>query len=145
LIPAAAALFGGLLGGWISLRLVNGGVPAMAARFRVCAAAAVLSLVNAAIPAAGSPGRSAAGISVAMFGLAAFSVNMYTLPLDAFGLSRAALAVSMLVASYGALQFVISPLFGRIIDVHGYAPLTALAAFTPLAACAVLWVARATR
>ena len=63
-IPAAAALPGGLAGGWGSLRLVNGGVPAMTARFRVCLAAA-LSLVNAAIPAAGSPGWSAAGISFA--------------------------------------------------------------------------------
>jgi MFS transporter, ACS family, aldohexuronate transporter len=145
LIPAAAALFGGLAGGWLSLRLVNRGVPAMTARFRVCLAAAVVSLVNAAIPAAGSPGWSAAGISAAMFGVAAFSVNMYTLPLDAFGLSRAALAVSILVASYGALQFVISPAFGRVIDLYGYAPVTTVAAFTPLAACAVLWMARATR
>jgi len=145
LMPAASALLGGLAGGWLSLRLVNGGVPAMAARLRVCVAAAVVSLINAAIPAAGSPGWSAAAISVATFAVAAFSVNMYTLPLDAFGLSHAAFAVSILVASYGALQFVISPAFGRIIDLYGYAPVSTLAAFTPLAACAVLWTARATR
>jgi len=145
LIPAAAALLGGLAGGWGSLRLVNRGVPAMTARFRVCLAAAVLSLVNAAIPAAGSPGWSAAGISLATFAVSAMSVNVYTLPLDAFGLSHAAFAVSILVASYGALQFVISPAFGRIVDLRGYAPVATLAAVTPLASCAVLWIARATR
>jgi len=66
-------------------------------------------------------------------------VNTYTLPLDTFGGARAAFAVSMLVASYGAIQLVISPLFGELIDHHGYALVTAIAALTPLAACAVLW------
>jgi hypothetical protein len=46
------------------------------------------------------------------------------------------------VASYGAIQLAISPLFGAIIDRHGYSPVTAIAALTPLAACAVLWSAR---
>jgi MFS family permease len=116
----------------------------MTARFRVCLAA-VLSLVNAAIPAAGSPAWSAAAISAATFAVSAMSVNVYTLPLDAFGLSHAAFAVSILVASYGALQFVISPAIGWIVDLHGYAPVAAVAAVTPLAACAVLWFAKATR
>ncbi len=145
LLPAAAALAGGLAGGWGSLRLVKRGVPAMTARFRVCLAAAVLSLVNMAIPAAGSPAWSAATISAATFAISAMSVNVYTLPLDAFGLSHAAFAVSILVASYGALQFVISPAIGWMVDLHGYAPAAAVAAITPLAACAVLWFTRATR
>ena len=145
ILPAAAALAGGLTGGWGSLRLVKHGVPAMTARFRVCLAAAVLSLVNAAIPAAASPAWSAAAISAAMFAVSAMSVNVYTLPLDAFGVAHAAFAVSLLVATYGALQFVISPAIGWAVDLHGYAPAAAAAAVTPLAACAVLWFTRATR
>jgi MFS family permease len=65
-------------------------------------------------------------------------VNMYTLPLDVFGGARAAFAVSMLVASYGVAQAAVSWAFGRLVDLHGYAPLTLVAALTPLAACAVL-------
>jgi hypothetical protein len=42
-------------------------------------------------------------------------------------------------------QQVISPTFGAIIDRHGYAPVTAIAALTPLAACAVLWDTRPVR
>jgi MFS family permease len=67
------------------------------------------------------------------------------MPLDAFGGPRAAFAVSLLVGSYGAVQAVISPLFGRVIDVYGYPPVTFAAALTPLAACAVLQATRATR
>ena len=112
----------------------DGGRPA---RCRVCLAAAVLSLVTAAIPPAPTRRWASAGISLSIFAVAAFSVNMYTLPLDIFGGARAAFAVSMLVASYGAVQVVVSPLFGKAIDLYGYAPVTAIAALTPLAACAV--------
>jgi ACS family hexuronate transporter-like MFS transporter len=141
-IPPLVAMAGGFLGGWLSLRLMDRGMAAPAARFRVCLAAAVLSLATAAIPRAPTPAWATAGISLSIFAVSAFSVNTYTLPLDVFGGARAAFAVSMLVASYGAIQLVISPWFGAIIDRHGYAPVTAIAAFTPLAACAVLWGTR---
>lgn len=143
LVPAGIAVAGGIAGGWLSLRLMKLGIPATRARFRACLIAAFLALLNFAVPAAASPAWAAAAISAAMFGVAAFTVNMYSLPLDTFGLARAGLSVSLLVASYGALQFVISPIFGRIIDSHGYSPVTAFAGVTPLAGCAILWLSRA--
>jgi ACS family hexuronate transporter-like MFS transporter len=142
-IPPLVAMGGGFGGVWFPRRLRAGGGAAPAARFRVCVAAALLSLATAAIPLAPTAAWATAGISLSIFAVSAFSVNTYTLPLDIFGGARAAFAVSMLVASYGAIQLVISPWFGAIIDRHGYAPVTAMAAFTPLAACAVLWGTRA--
>ena len=141
-IPPLVAMGGGFAGGWFSLRLMDRGMPATAARFRVCFAAALLSLVTAAIPQAPTVAWTTAGISLSIFAVSAFSVNTYTLPLDVFGGARAAFAVSMLVASYGAIQLVISPLFGHIIDRHGYGPVTTIAALTPMAACAALWASR---
>jgi len=138
-IPPFVAMGGGFAGGWLSLRIMRGGTPAVAARFRVCFAAALLSLVTATIPAAPTPAWAIAGISISFFAVSAFSVNTYTLPLDTFGASRAAFAVSMLVASYGVAQLLISPAFGALIDRYGYTPVTTFTAFTPLAACAVLW------
>ena len=142
-IPPVFAALGGAAGGWLSLRFMNRGVAALPARFRVCAAAAALSLFTAAIPLAPTAAWASAGISLSIFAVAAFSVNMYSAPLDAFGGARAAFAVSILVASYGAAQAVISPAFGKVIDLYGYAPLAVAAALTPLAACTVLWGARA--
>ena len=142
-IPPLFAMLGGLAGGWLSLRFIErGGVAPVAARFRVCLAASVVALATAAIPAAPTPAWASAGISLSIFAVAAFSVNMYTLPLDAFGGARAAFAVSLLVASYGAVQALISPAFGKVIDVYGYAPLAIVASLAPLAACAVLWGTR---
>jgi ACS family hexuronate transporter-like MFS transporter len=141
-IPPLVAMGGGFAGGWLSLRLMGRGLRAPAARFRVCFAAALLSLATAAIPYAPTAAWASTGISLSIFAVSAFSVNTYTLPLDIFGGARAAFAVSMLVASYGAIQLVISPLFGAIIDRHGYGPVTAIAALTPMAACATLWGSR---
>jgi ACS family hexuronate transporter-like MFS transporter len=141
-IPPLAAMLGGFAGGWLSLRLMKRGLAAVAARFRVCLAASVVALATAAIPAAPTPAWASAGISLSIFAVAAFSVNMYTLPLDVFGGARAAFAVSLLVASYGGLQALISPAFGKVIDVYGYAPLAMAASLAPLAACAVLWGTR---
>lgn len=138
-IPPVFAAAGGAAGGWLSLRLMSRGLSALPARLRVCLAAAVVSLATAAIPLAPSAAWASAGISFSIFAVSAFSVNMYTMPLDAFGGARAAFAVSILVASYGGVQAVLSPAFGRVIDSYGYAPLTAVASLTPLAACVVLW------
>ncbi len=141
-IPPLAALLGGFAGGWLSLRLMGRGWAAVPARFRVCLAASVVALATAAIPAASTPAWASAGISLSIFAVAAFSVNMYTLPLDVFGGAGRlgpAFAVSLLVASYGAVQALISPAFGKVIDLYGYAPLAIAASLAPLAACAVLW------
>jgi MFS family permease len=76
-----------------------------------------------------------------VFAVAAISVNVYTLPLDIFDGRHAAFAISVLVSSYGISQAAISPWFGHIVDLHGYGPVTAIAAVAPLASCAVLRLA----
>ena len=58
--------------------------------------------------------------------------------LDIFGGARAGFAISMLVASYGAAQALISPVIGVVVDGHGYGPVCGAAAVLPLAAYAVL-------
>ncbi len=143
-IPPVFAGAGGFAGGWISRQWMHRGVAAALARFRVCLAASVLALAAVAIPAAPDAAWGAAGISLSFFAVAAFSVNMYSLPLDTFGGARAAFAVSTLVASAGAAGL-LSPLLGHLIDLHGYASVTAIAAVTPLVACALLWFTRSVR
>jgi ACS family hexuronate transporter-like MFS transporter len=136
-IPPVLAAAGGFAGGSLSLRFIASGITPPDARRRVCAVAAVLALATAAVPFAPNPAFAALGISLSFFAVAAFSVNMYSLPLDIFGGPRAAFAVSMLTASAGAAGL-ISPAIGWSIDRYGYLPVTALAALCPLIASAVL-------
>jgi len=144
-IPPLAAMACGLAGGWVSMRLVDRGVPPLAARFRVCLLTAVVSLLTAALPWAPAAGWSAAGIAISFGAVAAFSVNMYTMPLDAFGRDRAAFAVSFLTASAGAIAALISYPIGRVVDLSGYGPVTLVAALAPLAASALLWLTGSVR
>jgi ACS family hexuronate transporter-like MFS transporter len=144
-IPPLFALVGGIAGGWLSLRLVDRGIPPLAARFRVCLLTAGISLVTALLPYAPHPAWTCAGISISFAAVAAFSVNMYSMPLDAFGGARAAFAVSFLTASAGGIAATITYPIGKVVDLYGYAPVTCVAALTPLAACAVLWGTRSVR
>ncbi|MBZ5617444.1 MAG: MFS transporter [Acidobacteriia bacterium] len=144
-IPPLCALLGGISGGWLSLRLVDRGVPPLRARFRVCLLTAGISLVTALLPYAPHPAWTCAGISLSFGAVAAFSVNMYSMPLDAFGGARAAFAVSFLTASAGGIAAIISYPIGKVVDLYGYTPVTCVAALTPLAACAVLWGTRSVR
>jgi MFS transporter, ACS family, hexuronate transporter len=117
---------------------MNAGLSAIPARLRVCFFAAILSLATAFIPLLPGPALASAGISLSILAVAAFSVNMYTLPLDAFGGEHAAFAVSLLVSAYGFVQAVVSPVFGVLIDQFGYAPVCLIAGFAPLAGYGVL-------
>jgi len=60
------------------------------------------------------------------------------MPLDVYEGARAAFAISLLVSAYGAMQAVVSPALGTIIDRYGYTPVCAIVSVTSLAAYAVL-------
>jgi len=137
-LPPALGALGGLAGGTMSFRAMNAGVDAVAARTRVCLLAAIACLVTAAIPWAPTVAWAVAGISISFFAVAAFSVNMYSMPLDVFPADRAAFAVSLLVSAYGAMQTVASPIVGTVIDRYGYSPVCITASIMPLVAVAIL-------
>jgi hypothetical protein len=113
-------------------------VPALEARRKVCRVSAILLLTTAAVPWMPGPGWATAAISLSFFAITAWSVNLYTMPLDAFGGPHAAFSVSLLTGAYGAMQTVISPLVGATIDKSGYGPVCIVAAILPLAAYGIL-------
>jgi len=137
-IPPVFASFGGLFGGWLSMRSAKAGVGLYAARLRACVVAAVLLTSTALVPFAPGAGAATALICLSFFMAVAMSANIYAMPLDLFGASRAAFAVSVLTASYGLMQTVVSPLFGWMIDRYGFAPVCAISGTLPLASLALL-------
>ena len=144
-VPSFFAYVGGLAGGWLSLRWMSRGWEALEARRRACLVSAVALLATAAVPLAPGPVWAIAAASFSFFSIAAWSVNLYTMPLDAFGGARAAFSVSLLTGAYGAMQAVISPLIGAMIDRHGYGPVFVTAAVTPILAYGILHVTRQPR
>ncbi|MBM3725664.1 MAG: MFS transporter [Acidobacteria bacterium] len=139
--PHFFAYFGALTGGWISYRLMSRGWAALDARRRACLIAAMGILTTAAVPRFSTPTAAALAISFSFFCSSAWSVNLYTMPVDAFG-GRAAFGVSLLTMAYGVLQFLISPMIGRSIDRYGFEGVCLVAAVMPLAAYGVLHLTR---
>lgn len=137
-LPPLAAMLGGFAGGWLSFHWARARLEPVAARVRVCFLCAVTGLAAILIPLAPSAAWSAAGISMSILAVSAFSVNLYTMPLDVYEGARAAFAISLLVSAYGAMQAVVSPALGAIIDRYGYTPVCTIASVTSLAAYAVL-------
>lgn len=133
-IPPVFAALGGLAGGWLSMAWIRRGMEAANARRRACGLCAAASLVTVAVPLSVSPWWAALWISLSLFWVSGFSVNLYTLPLDVFGGKDAAFAVSVLVSSYGLMQALVSPLFGGAIDRFGYTSVILAAALSPPAA-----------
>jgi ACS family hexuronate transporter-like MFS transporter len=137
-IPHFFAYFGALAGGWLSMHWMNEGIPALAARRRACLVCAVALLSTGFVPLMPTPVLAILGISTSFFAASAWSVNLYTMPLDAFGGARAAFATSLLTSVYGLLQAVVSPGIGRVADLYGYAPVCAAFALLPLLAYGIL-------
>jgi ACS family hexuronate transporter-like MFS transporter len=142
-LPPLAAMLGGFAGGWLSFRWARAGVDPVVARARVCFLCAIAGVVAIAIPFTPNAAWAIAGICLSILAVSAFSVNLYTMPLDVYEAARAAFAISLLVSAYGAMQALASPLLGALIDRYGYMPVCAIASLTSLAAYAVLRVTRA--
>jgi ACS family hexuronate transporter-like MFS transporter len=130
--PPVAASLGAFAGGWLSLRLIRGGMNAVEARIRVVLYSAIGCLITLAVPFAPTSFAATLLIGASYFATLAGSVNVYTIPLDLFGAPAAATATSILVSAYGLLQIVISPLIGRLVDHYGFGPVCVLVAFPPM-------------
>jgi MFS family permease len=130
--PPLAASLGGFAGGWLSLRLIRGGMDPVEARTRGVLCSAIGCLVTLAVPFAPSSLIATLLIGASYFATVAGSVNVYTIPLDLFGASKAAAATSVLVSAYGLLQIFLSPVIGKLVDSYGFAPVCVLVSFPPL-------------
>lgn len=132
------ALLGSLLGGYGSMRLMRAGWKPLEARRRIWLFGALGMTLSALVPLAPSVASAVALIGVSYFASSAASVNLYTMPLDAYGGSRAAFAVSLLTSGYGVLQLVASPVIGRVADRYGFDPVCVAVAFPPLLGYVIL-------
>ena len=119
-IPPVFATLGGFAGGWMAFRTIRHGSDVLRARLRICWLAAAVLLLTAAVPLMPTPALAAALISFSFFWCLAISTNLYAMPIDFFGAGHAAFGVSILTASYGLMQTVLSPLIGSMVDHFGF-------------------------
>jgi hypothetical protein len=140
-IPSIFATLGGLLGGWLALRLIRGGAEVLQARFRVSFLGAVLVMMTAGAPFMPTPALATAAICAGLFWTTCLSVNYYAIPIDIFGPERAAFGVAVLTGAFGLMQAFLSPAIGRWCDTFGWQPVCLLVGILPLASIGVLKIA----
>ncbi len=138
-IPPIFATLGGLFGAWWTLQATARGMTPVQARLRAIYTFAPTLLLTAAVPLMPTPGLAAVGISVSFFGVMATLNNLHVIPIDLFGVGRAAFTSALLVTSYAAVQTVLSPAMGMIVDRFGFGALCLAVAPLPCAAAALLW------
>ena len=142
-IPPVFATLGGFAGGWMAFRCIKSGrseTDVLRARLRICWLAAAMLLLTAAAPLMPTPALAAALISFSFFWCLAISTNLYAMPIDFFGAGHAAFAVSILTASYGLMQTVLSPLIGARVDHFGFPMVCVVLSVMPLAGIGILRV-----
>jgi ACS family hexuronate transporter-like MFS transporter len=139
-IPPLVGAVGGIFGGAISMRL-GGGVAEGRRRAALYGALAVAAS-TAMVPISGNPLLAAVLIGISYSCTTMMSVNLYSLPLDLFGVERAAFGGASLTGAYGLMQTVISPAIGYVVDRQGFAPVCIALAMLPLLGVGVLYLTR---
>lgn len=137
-IVPIAGYGGALIGGSISWRLIQRGFIPVEARKRVCFLAACALLITMAIPLMPTPALATFGMSLSFFLIAAWSTNLYTMPVDLYGAAHAGFGVAALVFAYGAMQAIVSRPLGHVIEQYGFQPVCLTFGILPLIAYALL-------
>jgi len=139
-IPPLIGAAGGVFGGAVSMRM--GGKVADSRRRAALFGAFAVAVATALVPFAGSPLLAALCIGISYSCTAMMSVNLYALPLDLFGVERAAFGAASLTGAYGLMQTVISPAIGYVVDRQGFAPVCLAVAMLPLLGVGLLYATR---
>src|SRR5579883_1521429 len=137
-IPTALGIAGGFAGGAAAYFLIRRGWTPVAARLRVCSIGAVVLLLTAAVPLMPTPGLATALIALSFFSTLVLSANLYALPIDLFGVARAAFGVAALTCSYGLMTSLTSPAIGALVDRVGFTPVCVGVSILPLAGIGLL-------
>jgi MFS-type transporter involved in bile tolerance (Atg22 family) len=136
-MPPVFGTLGGFAGSALAMRFAKTR-PTASARIRTAWIGAIALLATALAPYLGSPAAATGVVAWSLFWTVVLSSNTYALPIDYFGPGRAATGVSLLTASYGLMQAVLSPAVGALVDKAGFGPVCALVAVLPLVGIAVV-------
>jgi ACS family hexuronate transporter-like MFS transporter len=121
-IPFAAADLGNFTGGWISGRLIRGGMPVLRARKWVCVATCVPMMAGIPAVMVHSPVWAIGLICVALWGYAAWSTMGLTFPSDLFEQTVVGTVTGISGFAAGMAGTAVTLIVGRLVDRFSYTP-----------------------
>lgn len=133
-VPFLTADIGAMAGGWLSGRLIRGGMDPVRARKRVMLPAAAAMPLSLIVPATDSPAVAVAAICFVTFAHMAWKTNLMTMTNDLYPTAVVGSAASIvgLGSSLGGVVF--TGVTGYVVERHSYAAIFFVMAFLhPLA------------
>jgi hypothetical protein len=118
--PPAFAIAGGFFGGTLAYRRIRQGHPGSEARMRSCWFTAPLLLSSAIVPFVPSTALAAVAIGVSFLSLQSLLANLHVLLVDLFSAPRTAFTNSLSTSASFALQALVSPVIGYVVDRYGF-------------------------
>ncbi len=133
------AMAGALTSGWLSARMMAGGVPAATARMRVLLGYGTVALIAPLALFAGDLWLAALLIGIVLFAHQGFSTNLFACVVDVFPARRVASVVSMGALAGNLWGAAMLEITGRVLAAGGsYLPLFVAAGSGYLVAAAVI-------
>jgi len=133
-LPFVAADLGNFTGGWVSGRIIRGGVPVIRARKWVCAISCLPMLAGIPAVVVHSAFWAIVLICVALWGYAAWSTMGLTFPSDLFDQSVVGTVTGLSGFGAGMAGTAVTLLVGRIVDRFSYVPAFFFVTVLPLLA-----------
>jgi len=140
-IPPIFGTLGGLFSGWLAFHWIRRGMDALQARVRICILCAPLFIITAVIPYLHSASLAIGAVALSLFACQSVIGSLNVIPLDLFGLGRAAFSISLLGCAYSLMQTFVSPLIGASVDHFGFSAVCTTVAVLPLVG---VWILRGT-
>jgi hypothetical protein len=119
---------------------VHRGMGGLAARQRACRVLAPLVLATAAVPFAPTATLAAIAVGISFFASVCLWSGAHLMPIDLYGVPRAAFTYSILESGVTLLQTLVSPAVGAMVDRYGFKPVCMIMPLLPLLGLAVLEV-----
>jgi ACS family hexuronate transporter-like MFS transporter len=133
-LPFVAADLGNFTGGWVSGRIIRGGVPVIRARKWVCVISCLPMLAGIPAVVVHSAFWAIILICVALWGYAAWSTMGLTFPSDLFDQSVVGTVTGLSGFGAGMAGTAVTLLVGRIVDRFSYVPVFFFVTVLPLLA-----------
>ena len=142
-IPFLFSDIGSLTGGWLSGRYIHYGQEPIHARLRVMLVFAALSAFTFTIYFVHSLPWVVALLSVMMFSVMGWMINLSTIPVDAFPEEVVGTAVGLTTAGAIIGQLAFTFVIGHIVEAYSFGPLFfIMSALGPIAYGVVRWILR---
>jgi len=122
-IPFLALGISNMLGGWLSDKLISGGISVNKARKTIMGIAAVITMFTALTPVVSNVEMAIFLITLFMFAHGFWITNYITVTSEVFGNNGTSTVVGMAGTAGAIAGMVINPLIGKVVENFSYTPL----------------------